>query len=174
MLTWSIDVAGLPKVNSEIKIHLRSGNTGQGMVLAWRRTGSDKGELSLTRSASEAGGSTSELIKPESGFIGQWVSASLPLAALTMQGLSSGFRNAQPNERSYITRVPVVARGTNNSILKLRILVDRSSVEVFAGDGRAVLSSLFFPNSSNKEFKIYATGGNAKIVSLDIYPFSDY
>lgn len=168
-----IDVAGLPKVNSQIKIHLRAGNTAPGMVLAWRRTGSNKGELSLTRSASEAGGSTSQLKQQEYGFIGKWLSASVPLAVPTIGRLVSDFRNAQPNERSYITRLPVVARGTNNSILKLRIIVDRSSVEVFAGDGRAVLSSLFFPNSSNKEFKIYATGGNAKIVSLVIYPFSD-
>lgn len=149
-----IDVASLPKVNSEIKIHLRAGNTGQGMVLAWRRTGRDLGELSLVRSASEAGGATSELTKPESGFIGQWLSASLLLAA-------------------QIQKAPVGTRSTNNRLLKLRILVDRSSVEVFAGDGRVVLSSLFFPNSSNKEFKIYAKGGNAKIVSLDVYSFSD-
>lgn len=169
----AIDVAGLPKVNSEIKIHLRAGNKGQGMVLAWRRTGSNQGELSLTRSASEAGGSTSELIKPESGFIGKWLSASLPLAMPTIQRFVSGFRNTQPSERSQITRMPVVARGTNNNLLKLRILVDRSSVEVFAGDGRVALSSLFFPDASNKEFKMYATGGNALIVSLAIYPFSD-
>ncbi|RUT03350.1 hypothetical protein DSM107010_60370 [Chroococcidiopsis cubana SAG 39.79] len=168
-----IDVAGLSKVNSEVKIHLRSGNTGQGMVLAWRRTGSNKGKLSLTRSASEAGGSTSELTQPESGFIGQWLSGSLPLAASTTQRLVSGFRNTQLSKRLQTAQVPVVARGTNNSILKLRILVDRSSVEVFAGDGRAVLSSLFFPNSSDKEFKIYAIGGDAKIVRLVIYPFSD-
>jgi fructan beta-fructosidase len=169
----AIDVAGLPKVNSEIKIHLRAGNTGQGMVLAWRRTGSDLGELSLTRSASEAGGSTSELKQLDKGFIGKWLSASVPLAVPTIQRLVSDLRNARERERSLITQMPVVASGTNNSILKLRILVDRSSVEVFAGDGRVVLSSLFFPNSSNKEFKIYATGGNAKIVSLVIYPFSD-
>lgn len=167
-----IDVAGLPKVNSQIKIHLRAGNTGQGMVLAWRRTGADKGELSLTRSASEAGGSTSELIQPESGFIGQWVSAYLPLAAPTMQRLG-GFRNTQPSKRSPIAQVPVSAGGTHNHLLNLRILVDRSSVEVFAGDGRVVLSSLFFPNAANQEFKMYATGGNARIVSLVIYPFRD-
>ncbi|WP_375510898.1 glycoside hydrolase family 32 protein [uncultured Nostoc sp.] len=169
----AIDVAGLPKVNSEIKIHLRAGNTDQGMVLAWRRTGSDKGELSLTRSASEAGGSTSELKQQFYGFIGKWLSASVPLAVPTNQRLVSYFRNVHERERSQITQVPVVTSDTNNSILKLRILVDRSSVEVFAGDGRVVLSSLFFPNSANKDFKLYATGGNAKIVSLVIYPFSD-
>ncbi len=27
--------------------------------------------------------------------------------------------------------------------------------------------------SANKDFKMYAKGGNAKIVSLTIYPFSD-
>ena len=168
-----IDVAGLPKVNSQIKIQLRSGNTGQGMVLAWRRTGPDKGELSLTRSAAEAGGSTSLLTQPESGFIGRWLTASFPLAASTLQQFVSGFRTAQTRERSQSTQVPIGAPGTNNSLLKLRILVDRSSVEVFAGDGRAVLSSLFFPDVANKEFKMTATGGTAKIANLDIYPLSD-
>ena len=144
----AIDVSGLP-INSQIKIHLRAGNTGQGLVLAWRRTSVNLGELSLTRSASEAGGETSKLKRQEYGFIGKWSSVSLPL------------------------EMPTKVSGTNNSILKLRILVDRSSVEVFAGDGRVVLSSLFFPNSSNKEFKIYATGGKAKVVSLVIYPFSN-
>lgn len=168
-----IDVAGLPKVNSQIKIHLRAGNTAPGMVLAWRRTGSDKGELSLTRSASEAGGSTSQLKQQEYGFIGKWLSASVPLAVPTIGRLVSDFRNAHERERSYITRLPVVARGTNNSILKLRIIVDRSSVEVFAGDGRVVLSGLFFPDAANKEFKLYATGGTAKLVNLVIYPFSN-
>ncbi|MEH2454986.1 glycoside hydrolase family 32 protein [Nostoc sp.] len=169
----AIDVAGLPKVNSEIKIQLRAGNTAQGMVLTWRRTGADKGQLSLTRSPSEAGGSTSELTQQESGFIGQWLSTSVPLTAPIIQRLMSGSRNAQPSTRSQITQVPIVVSGTNNSILKLRILVDRSSVEVFAGDGRIVLSGLFFPDASNKQFRMYTTGGNAKIVSLTIYPFSN-
>lgn len=168
-----IDVAGLPKVNSQIKIHLRAGNTKQGMVLAWRRTGSDKGELSLTRSASEAGGATSELTQPESGFIGQWSSTSFPLAALTIERLMPSSKNAQLSRKLPISQVPVMVSGKNNSLLKLRILVDRSSVEVFAGDGRVVLSSLFFPNSSDKEFKIYAKGGSAKILSLTVYPLSD-
>lgn len=133
-------------------------------MLTWRRTSSDKGELSLTRSASEAGGSTSELVQPESGFIGRWLSTSHPLAS---------YSNAQTRERSQITQVSVGASGTNNSLLKLRILVDRSSVEVFAGDGRVVLSSLFLPDAANKELKLYATGGTAKIVSLNIYPLGN-
>lgn len=168
-----IDVASLPKVNSQIKIHLRAGNTGQGMVLAWRRTGADKGELSLTRSASEAGGATSELTQLESGFIGKWSSASFPLAAPTTERLIPGSKNALLSRKLQISQVPVMVSGKNNNLLKLRILVDRSSVEVFAGDGRVVLSSLFFPNSSDKEFKIYATGGNAKILNLTMYPLSD-
>lgn len=152
-----IDVASLPKVNSQIKIHLRAGNKAQGMVLTWRRTGADTGDLSLTRSASSAGGATSELTKKESAFIGQWLSAPFRLATPTQQ----------------LQEAPVVGTSTNNSILKLRILVDRSSVEVFAGDGRVVLSGLFFPDASDKEFKMYTTGGNAKIVNLAIYPFSN-
>lgn len=97
------------------------------------------------RSAEAAGGATSELKQSDAGFIGQW--SSVPFA--------------------------LEATGTNHCLLKLRILVDRSSVEVFAGDGRVALSSLFFPNSSNRGFKLYATGGTAKIVSLVIYPFKN-
>lgn len=148
-LDLDLDVAGLPKVNSEIKIQLRSSNTSQGMVLTWRRTSPNQGVLSLTRSASEAGGATSELTQPESGFIGHWVSTAFPLAQVT------------------------TASSTTQSRLKLRILVDRSSVEVFAGDGRVVFSNLFFPDASNKEFQVYATGGTARIVNLALYPFSD-
>lgn len=144
----AIDVGSLSEANAEIKLHLRSSNTAPGMVLTWRRTGTDTGVLFLTRSAAEAGGSTSELRQPEAGFIGQWSSRPFTLA-------------------------PMTATSTNHRLLKLRVLVDHSSVEVFADDGQVVLSSLFFPNSLNREFKLYATGGTAKIVSLAIYPFKD-
>jgi fructan beta-fructosidase len=55
-----------------------------------------------------------------------------------------------------------------DEVLRLRILVDRNGVEVFAGDGRVVISALFFPDPRNAEFKITAQG-TARVMSLDLY-----
>jgi len=53
--------------------------------------------------------------------------------------------------------------------LKLRILVDRASVEVFGNDGEAVIPSCFLPSEATS-LEFYATGGAAKLVSLAVYP----
>jgi sucrose-6-phosphate hydrolase SacC (GH32 family) len=53
--------------------------------------------------------------------------------------------------------------------LKLVILVDRTSIEVFANDGRAAMTSCFLPKPSDKPLTIYATGGAAKLVSLQVF-----
>jgi len=53
--------------------------------------------------------------------------------------------------------------------IKLQILVDRASIEVFGNDGRVSLSSCFLPNLDNKSLSVYADGGDAKISSLTIY-----
>lgn len=53
--------------------------------------------------------------------------------------------------------------------VRLHIFVDRSSVEVFGNDGRAVITDLIFPKPDSRGVEIYATGGAAKLVSLDIW-----
>ena len=52
--------------------------------------------------------------------------------------------------------------------LRLRILVDRASVEVFGNDGEAVIPSCFLP-SEDRGLEFYSSGGAAKIVSLAVY-----
>ena len=56
--------------------------------------------------------------------------------------------------------------------IKLEILVDRSSIEIFANDGKVVLSSTF--NSKEKADGIYLfnTGGELMIEKLEIYPMT--
>ncbi|GMX65746.1 hypothetical protein Elgi_50170 [Paenibacillus elgii] len=54
--------------------------------------------------------------------------------------------------------------------LRLHILVDASSVEVFGGDGEAVITDLIFPESEDQELAVYTKGGSAKLLSLDIFP----
>jgi len=53
--------------------------------------------------------------------------------------------------------------------LTLTILVDWSSIEVFAGDGQAVISDLIFPDPESRGIEVYAAEGSAFLRSLEIY-----
>jgi sucrose-6-phosphate hydrolase SacC (GH32 family) len=67
----------------------------------------------------------------------------------------------------FLARTPLpVDQGTR---VTLRILVDQSSVEVFAGDGRVVMSGVFFPDPTDRGLSIATTGSGARIISLDVY-----
>ncbi len=54
--------------------------------------------------------------------------------------------------------------------LKLEILLDRSSIEIFANDGRAVMSSCFIPNEYANGIYLFNTGGELLVEKLEIYP----
>ncbi len=56
-----------------------------------------------------------------------------------------------------------------NGKIKLRIFVDRSSVEVFGNDGQKVLTDIILPNLSSKDLEVYAVNGSAKINSLTVH-----
>ncbi len=51
-------------------------------------------------------------------------------------------------------------------VLKLRILVDRASIEVFANDGEASLTSWFLPKQLETGLELFAKGGNVRVRSL--------
>lgn len=53
--------------------------------------------------------------------------------------------------------------------LKLHLFVDRSSVEVFAGDGETVMTDQIFPDPSRSGLELYASGGAARLVQLILY-----
>ena len=53
--------------------------------------------------------------------------------------------------------------------LKLRIIVDRTSLEVFANDGRVSFTSFFVADPQLKDLSLTAVGGTAKIVKLDVH-----
>jgi sucrose-6-phosphate hydrolase SacC (GH32 family) len=53
--------------------------------------------------------------------------------------------------------------------LKLQILVDRTSIETFANDGRISLTSCFLPGANQKEFSLTTQGAPAHIQSLVIH-----
>lgn len=57
-----------------------------------------------------------------------------------------------------------------NGELKLRIFVDRSSVEVFAGGGRVVFTALVFPDDASDGLESYSKGGKPGAVSATLWP----
>lgn len=57
----------------------------------------------------------------------------------------------------------------SDGTIELRLLVDRSSVEVFANDGRLSMSNLVFPDWHSTGVSLFADGGDAELVSLDVW-----
>jgi levanase/levanbiose-producing levanase len=59
-----------------------------------------------------------------------------------------------------------------DGLLKLLIVVDRCSVEVFAQGGKVVLSDLVFPSAGSRENRLSAEGGPATILKLAVSPLA--
>ena len=57
-----------------------------------------------------------------------------------------------------------------NGRVKLHIFVDWSSVEVFGDDGQVCITDQIFPMPSSDGLALFANGGNARLVSLQIWP----
>ncbi|MEG7333476.1 GH32 C-terminal domain-containing protein [Bacillus sp. 0102A] len=57
-----------------------------------------------------------------------------------------------------------------NGRVKMRIFVDRSSVEVFGNDGQQVITDIILPDRSSNGLELYAANGGVKVKSLTIYP----
>ncbi|MNE74818.1 Sucrose-6-phosphate hydrolase [compost metagenome] len=55
--------------------------------------------------------------------------------------------------------------GLTDGLLKLRIFVDKSSVEVFIGDGEHVVTARIYPGPQSLGIQAFAKG-TAKLVSL--------
>ncbi len=58
----------------------------------------------------------------------------------------------------------------SNGRVRLRVFVDRSSVELFGGDGRVVLTDRIFPRPSSTNVALRAMGGNATLVGMRAWP----
>ncbi|WP_433615982.1 GH32 C-terminal domain-containing protein [Paenibacillus cellulositrophicus] len=57
----------------------------------------------------------------------------------------------------------------DGSRIRLRILVDESSVEVFGNNGRVVFSDLIFPDPARRGMSFYTKGGKVKLASLQVH-----
>lgn len=65
-----------------------------------------------------------------------------------------------------VTVAPTFSEGGK---LKLRIFVDRSSMEVFGNDGRSVMTNLVFPNEPYSVMTVKSRGGKARVQDLKVY-----
>lgn len=68
-----------------------------------------------------------------------------------------------------VHRAPLTLRGNT---VKLRVLVDRNSVEVFAQDGRLVMTDLVFPDLSSDGIRAFSDGGQARVTRMQFTPVS--
>ena len=56
-----------------------------------------------------------------------------------------------------------------NRRIRLHIFIDWSSIEVFAEDGAVVFTNQIFPAVESDRLELYAKGGPARLVSLDVW-----
>jgi sucrose-6-phosphate hydrolase SacC (GH32 family) len=54
--------------------------------------------------------------------------------------------------------------------IKLEILLDRSSLEIYANDGKVVLSSCFVPGENSNGLYLFNIGGELFVEKLEVYP----
>ncbi|WP_309116986.1 GH32 C-terminal domain-containing protein [Saccharothrix sp.] len=58
--------------------------------------------------------------------------------------------------------------------VRLRVLVDRSSVEVFGGAGEAVITDQVFPSAGSDGVRVFAEGGAARVAKFQLWPLRSY
>ena len=64
---------------------------------------------------------------------------------------------------------PIPAPRDGDGRLRLQLLVDRTSLELFAAGGLVSASFCFLPAASDMPLELYAEGGSARLVSLAIH-----
>lgn len=72
-------------------------------------------------------------------------------------------------EKSFAEKVSAPLK-LKDGKLKLRFFVDESSLEVFANDGEAVVSSLIFPDPTSNRLELTALEGSVMLESAHFYP----
>ncbi len=56
-----------------------------------------------------------------------------------------------------------------NNKIKLQILVDRTSLEIFGNDGLLSMSSCMLPEDKNKALAVFCNGGQANVLKLSVW-----
>lgn len=75
---------------------------------------------------------------------------------------------AKTHEVSFLGRSMVLHPASDGAV-RLRLLIDRTSVEVFADSGLSVLSSCFVPIPGAPSLRLQADKGSTTIAQLDLH-----
>jgi fructan beta-fructosidase len=67
------------------------------------------------------------------------------------------------------TGVHMAQMKPEDGVIRLHIFVDRSSIEIFANDGKVVLTDQVFPCGEIKGLDVFSDGGEITLNSLEIY-----
>ncbi|MFE2985001.1 GH32 C-terminal domain-containing protein [Streptomyces sp. NPDC059262] len=78
-----------------------------------------------------------------------------------------GFSSAFPG----VQRAPLKAK---NGKVKLRILVDESSIEVFGGSGETVITDQIFPDPISQGVQVFAENGSVKLDQANLWHLGSY
>ncbi len=60
-------------------------------------------------------------------------------------------------------------RSTKSNILKMHIVVDVASAELFADDGSVTMTTIFFPNEDFKTTKLFSKNGETKVLQGEVW-----
>lgn len=66
-----------------------------------------------------------------------------------------------------IRKAPLALRENR---LRMRIFIDRSSVEIFAGDGEVAISARIYPGVDSTGIRFFAEGGESALTALHCWP----
>jgi fructan beta-fructosidase len=70
---------------------------------------------------------------------------------------------------AFATRVHEAPRLVDTETLRLRLLFDVASVELFADNGATVMTEIYFPTTPFQKMSLYARDGKAQLVSGTVY-----
>jgi fructan beta-fructosidase len=86
---------------------------------------------------------------------------------LTIRGIPLTYDVANAELTCLDRKAPVRLSGDR---LKLRILADHASLEIFADDGLVYMPLAMLPKAEDHSLAVWAQGGKARVVSLKAYP----
>ena len=71
--------------------------------------------------------------------------------------------------KEFFEKIDIAPRFTENKMVKLHLFVDVASAELFADNGKTVMTDIFFPSENFNQFSIQSTEAGVKVKTLKIW-----
>lgn len=152
----TLDIGSAPSIS----VHVRARGSEQGATIGWRRDAAIGFPRPDDQRSVPSGNLTPSTV-PGSVFLKR-SAQSFDAGGSAPSGYNGEWPFAFDERTRAVLPLP-------NGKLTLRLLVDQSSVEAFAGGGRVALSGVMFPDNDNLEFQIGSDGDVATLEALDLY-----